>query len=385
MAKISKIAAVLPSKTTAADEKAMAKCFDEMVATQKDIDTLLDEVSKVKPLPAVTEVDLKKRQTFAKSRATEMKDMVKDRAKGTLHSNPGKMARVYKDLNEDVADANWLEGGIDKAQDEEFAKDVAKLTQKIVAGLPKGVTQQHFALGARINTFLTKNSKEKWVKYDANVIALEKEVATEVAEVQREQLIKALMSDSDYSNLKYNSKQKAIEAGIASATATAATVTVVLDAMLEKQRKPSKGSWASYLELGAGGSYSLKSGGSFDGMAIHLTMSKDSWTTAADGGVSVAANSVDQIFDKLLKVVDWKQLHATLEVSRSAADYPHVYLIDGVLGSDTRWEAARVLLGREAAWVTRGQTALAAALTKVETAIKAKIKEAKAQEGANVA
>ena len=119
-------------------------------------------------------------------------------------------------------------------------------------------------------------------------------------------------------------------------------------------------------------------------MVIHLTMSKDSWTANADGNVSVATNSVDQIFEKLLKVDGWKQLHATLEVSSKAADYPHVFLIDGVLGNDTRWEAARVLLDRDDDWVTRGQTALAAALTKVKTAIKAKIKLAKAEEGSNV-
>lgn len=384
MAKISKIAAVFPSKTTAADEKALAKCFDEMLATQKDIDALLVDVGKLDPLPAVTEVELKKRQTIAKSRAAEMKDMVKDRGKGTLHSNPSKMARVYKDLNEDVAQANWLEGGVDKALNEEFAKEVVKLTQKIVAGLPKGVSPGHLALGVMITSFVAKNTKEKWAKYDANVDALEKAVDKEAANIQREQGIKALMSDAGYAKLRYNTKQKAVEAGVASATATAATVTAVLDVLLERQRKPSKGSWASFLELGAGGSYKLTSGGSFDGMVIHLTMSKDSWTANADGNVSVATNSVDQIFEKLLKVDGWKQLHATLEVSSKAADYPHVFLIDGVLGNDTKWEAARVLLDRDDDWVTRGQSALAAALTKVETAIKAKIKLAKAEEGSNV-
>lgn len=384
MAKISKIAAVFPSKTTAADEKALAKCFDEMLATQKDIDALLVDVGKLDPLPAVTEVELKKRQTIAKSRAAEMKDMVKDRGKGTLHSNPSKMARVYKDLNEDVAQANWLEGGVDKALNEEFAKEVVKLTQKIVAGLPKGVSAGHLALGVMITSFVAKNTKEKWAKYDANVDALEKAVDKEAANIQREQGIKALMSDAGYAKLRYNTKQKAVDAGVASATATAATVTAVLDVLLERQRKPSKGSWASFLELGAGGSYKLTSGGSFDGMVIHLTMSKDSWTANADGNVSVATNSVDQIFEKLLKVDGWKQLHATLEVSSKAADYPHVFLIDGVLGNDTKWEAARVLLDRDDDWVTRGQTALAAALTKVKTAIKAKIKLAKAEEGSNV-
>lgn len=385
MAKISKIAAVMPSKTSAAEEKALARCFDEMLATQKDIDGLLDEVGKTKPLPATVEADLKKRLTIARSRAAELKDMIKDRAKGLLHSNPGKMARVYKDLNEDVAQANWLEGGIAKALDTEFDKEVAKLALRIAGALPKGVTPQHFALGAKVSAFRDKNAKEKWAKWDANVVAFEKEIDKLVANVQREQAIRALTSDPSYANLKFGTRQKAVDAAMGSATATAATLRPMLDALLERQRKPSKGSWASYLGLGAGGSYSLKSGGSYQGMAIHITMSKDSWTAGADGSVSVAANSVDQIYEKLLKVTDWKQLHATLEVSKDAKQYPHVYLFDGVLGNDTRWPVARALLGRDAGWDAGAQAALTAALTKLAGDIKDKIKEAKKQDGANVA
>ena len=384
MSKISKIAAVLPSKSSAAEEKALAKCFDAMLDAQKDIDGLLDEVGKSKPLPATTEVDLKKRLTIAKSRAAELKDMTKDRAKGLLHSNPAKMARVYKDLNEDVTQANWLEGGIGKALDAEFDKEVAKLALRIAGGLPKGVTPQHFALAVMIGTFRDKNAKEKWAKYDANVVAFEKEVDKNVANIQREQALKALVSDAAYANLKYAVRQKAIDAALGSATATAATLRPVLDALLERQRKPSKGSWASYLGLGAGGSFSLKSGGAYQGMAIHITMSKDSWTAGADGGVSVAANSVDQIYQKLLKVTDWMQVHATLEVSKDAKQYPHVYLFDGVLGNDTRWPAARALLSRDAGWDAGAQAALTAALTKLANDLKARITEAKKQDGANV-
>lgn len=384
MSKISKIASVLPSKSTAAEEKALAKCFDAMLDTQKDIDGLLAEVGKTKPLPATVEADLKKRLTIARSRAAELKDMTKDRAKGLLHSNPSKMARVYKDLNEDVAQANWLEGGIGKALDVEFDKEVAKLDLRIAGALPKGVTPQHFALGAKVSAFRDKNAKENWAKWDANVVAFEKEIDKLVANVQREQAIRALVSDPDYAKLKYNTRQKAIDAALGSATATAASLRPVLDAFLERQRKPSKGSWASYLGLGAGGGYSLKSGGSYEGMAIHITMSKNSWTAGADGGVSVAANSVDQICEKLLKVTDWKQLHATLEVSKDSKQYPHVYLFDGVLGNDTRWPAARALLGRDAGWDAGAQAALTAQLTKLKADLKARITEAKKQDGACV-
>ena len=93
MAKISKIAVVLPSKTGASEEKALAKCFDAMLETQKDIDAVLVAVGKVDLLPKASDDDLKKRLTIAKGRAAELKDMTKDRAKGTLHSNPSTKTR----------------------------------------------------------------------------------------------------------------------------------------------------------------------------------------------------------------------------------------------------------------------------------------------------
>jgi hypothetical protein len=385
MVKISKIAAVFPSKTTAADEKALAKCFDEMLATQKDIDALLVDIGKAKPLPAVTKVELNKRQTIAKSRAAEMKDMTKDRSKGTLHSNPSKMARVYKDLNEDVAQANWLEGGIGNALDIEFGKEVAKLATKILSALPNGVTQQHFGFAGLLKAFLEKNAKEKWVKFDDNAKAFATEIAKVAANVQREQGIKALKADAAYANLFFRNKEKAINAGIASAKATAQSVRVVLDALLEQQRKPSKGRWAVYLDLGAGGDYKLKKGGTFQGNKYHLRMSKESWTADADGGVSVATNSVDDIFEKLLSgTANWKQMHATLEVSDNADNNTHVFLIDGVLSNDKKWAAAATLLEKDAAWVKEAQTALKGALKEVADEIKAKIRKAKADDGLSV-
>lgn len=384
MTKVAKIAAVFPTKTSAADEKALAKCFDAMLDAQKDIDALLTDVGKTNPLPGTVDADLKKRLTIAKSRAAEIKDMTKDRAKGTLHSNPSKMARVYKDLNEDVAQANWLEGGVEKALGEHYDKDILVQTARLAKGLPAGVTVQHIAFVPMIKAFREKNVKEGWAKYAANLVALEKSINEDATNEKREQTIKALAQDAAYAGLRYATRQKVIDAGVAAPTATAATIIPILNAALEKQRKPSKGGWAKYLDLGAGGSYSLKSSGAFQGNAIHLTMSKDSWTAEADGAVSVATNSVQQIYEKLLKVADWKQLHATLEVPGPAKDYPHVFLFDGVLGGDTKWEAARVSLGRDAKWVTEGKAALTAELNKVAIDLKAKITEAKKQDGSNV-
>ncbi|MBI1173601.1 hypothetical protein GC209_19620 [bacterium] len=383
MPKIAKIAVVFPSKTSAADEKGLAKCFDAMLVAQKDIDGVLEEVGKTKPMPDPLEVDLKKRLKIATSRAAEMKDMAKDRKAGTLHSNPGKLSRLYDDLNSDVAQANWLEGGVGKALDDHFGDLVDKLETTLEASLPSGVTTKHFDFKGIMKAFREKNSKEHWAKYDENVKKLEKAVKKEADAVEREQALKAVGADKAFSTLKYAIRQKAVEAALKSDTETPTTLRTTLEDLLDKQRKPSKSQWASYLNLGAGGSYSLKSSGSFQGMAIHLTMSKDSWTSDADGKVTVT-DSAQTIYENLLKVVDWKQLHATLEVSKNAADFPHVFLFAGVLGNDTRWEAARVLLNRDGKWVGDAQKAVAKELGKLETTLLSKIAEAKKQDGANV-
>ena len=88
MTKITKIAAVFPTKTSAAEEKALAKCFDAMLAAQKDIDDLLTAVGKTNPMPSGLDADLKKRLTIAKSRAAEMKDMPKTAPKAFYTPTP---------------------------------------------------------------------------------------------------------------------------------------------------------------------------------------------------------------------------------------------------------------------------------------------------------
>ena len=155
-----------------------------------------------------------------------------------------------------------------------------------------------------------------------------------------------------------------------------------LAAALDKQAKPEKHRWASYLGLGAGGSYTLQQSGTFERMKIHLTMSKDSWTAAADGNVSVATNTVDQIYTKLLDTTGWKQLHATLEVPElKKSERPHVFLIAGVLGNDTKWENTRKTLNKDAKWVKAAQKALQDQLDLLEASLKRKLKAAKEKHG----
>jgi hypothetical protein len=234
-----------------------------------------------------------------------------------------------------------------------------------------------------LEAFRGKNSKEHWSRFAANRSVLVNECEKEAAAVAEEKAIKGLMSNPDFLPLKYARRQKIIEASLKEGKKPEVVRGLLVDA-LNEQDHPSKSRWAAYLELGAGGTYRLTQSGSYQGSSIHLTMSKDSWTADADGKVSLSANSVEQILTKLLKTPGWMQLHATLEVGESAAEYPHVYLFAGVLSNDTRWEAIRVKLSKDAKWVADGQKALQDQLDKVMVSLKKKVKEAKDAAGANV-
>src|SRR6185369_15565678 len=98
----------------------LAKVFDAIETAQDAVLGLLDEVAKTDPMPKDLEADIKKRRAISTGRAAELKDLEKAKKKGELHSNPSKLERLLKDLNEDIAAANWLEGGVEKAVDEHW-------------------------------------------------------------------------------------------------------------------------------------------------------------------------------------------------------------------------------------------------------------------------
>jgi hypothetical protein len=373
LAKISKIAVVFPSKTGASEEKALAKCYDAMLDTQKDIDTVLVAVGKADPLPKASEEDLKKRLTIAKSRATELKDMAKDRTKGTLHSNPGKLARVFKDLNEDVSNANALEGGLGGALDEEYiAKIKAQLTQ-VKPLLPEGVSGGSIDITAMVKTLTEAGKANSWKTFAKQWT----DFLDDCEEKGRVVGIKALRDFADVKPLKQGSRDSIIDKCVKDKK-TYDQAKAALKAALTIQMTPSKSRWASYLDMGAGGSYKLNPASAFEGYTVHWTMSNDTWTAAADGQVKIDSGSAAAVLEKILKSAAGAQAHATLEIGKKA-DYPHVYMFAGV-GNPVKWANAAAqaktevnpknpAASWEADWITRAQTQL----TKVMTDLKAEL------------
>jgi hypothetical protein len=381
---IAKLNFSVPSKPSKTDEKSLQKIVDALEKAQKDVLDLITELLKKDPLAPETKKALDGQKKICdSSRAPELKDLAKSEKAGELYSNVSKLQRLITDLNSDIANINKIEGGYDDDLDEYFKEKLEEVAKEIGTALPKGVTTLEIGLKQLLETFKAKNSKEHWARYDINRGILMTECEKKGEEVAEEKTIQAFMSSKDFLPLKYARREKIIQTGIKEGKKPEDVRQFLVDA-LDEQDHPSKARWAAYLELGAGGNYRLTQSGSYQGSPIHLTMSKDSWTANADGKVSISANSVEQILEKLLKTAGWMQLHATLEVGDTAADYPHVYLFDGVLSTDTRWEAIRVKLGEKPKWVADGQKALQDQLDKVMMNLKKKVKEAKDASGANV-
>ena len=382
MSKIAKIAVVLPSKTGASEEKALAKCFDAMLVAQKDIDALLVAIGKADPLPAATEDDLKKRLTFAKGRAAELKDMAKDRAKRTLHSNPGKMARVFKDLNEDVAQANGLEGGIAGALDEEYAAKIKAQIGQVKPLLPEGVSGGAIDITAMVKTLTEAGKANRWKTF----AKLWQDFLDDCAEKGRVAGIKGLRDWADVKALKQGSRDSIIDKCVKDKK-TYDQAKATLKTALTLRITPSKSRWANSLDMGAGGSYKLNPASPFEGYTVHWTMSNDSWTAAADGSVAINSGSAQAVLEKILKSAAGAQAHATLEIGKKA-EFPHVYMFAGT-GNPVKWTDAAAKAKAEANpknppatweadWITRAQTQLIKVMTDLKAELVKKIAAAQA-------
>lgn len=378
---VSKITAALPGKDA---KDAEDKCADIVEALLKTRDALVDELDAVKKsggqVPEITKEEERLRK-LVKGRGPELEDLKKAMKKRELHTNPSKLKRLIEDLNDDVTKTNALAAGLDAALEKHFSGELAKLVTEIEKTLPQGLTIASFSLAERVEAFKKKNAKEHWVNFKTNSDTFAKKCQTGAAEAFREQLINGFNSGVEFRPLKADVRDRLVQAGIKGGSSPA-EVRAELEAAFEIQDKPTKARWASFLKLGAGGSYRLNPAGAYLGNAIHWTMSNDSWAKDADGGVSIKDNSVDQLYEKLLKSTAGMQVHATLEIGNSRS-YPHVFLFAGVLPGDTKWEAARTANNFTAAWVTGAQKALSDVLAKIESDVKKKLKEAKDRNGAN--
>ncbi|MCH9688786.1 MAG: hypothetical protein K0V04_45560, partial [Deltaproteobacteria bacterium] len=294
-----------------------------------------------------------------------------------------KLARLVKALNRDVANTNSIAGSVEYERDKQYEKLVEDVESEITIALPGKVTPDDIRLPKLVREFKKKNKNEKWAKFSVNrknFVSDCRELGEKTdAEFKRQRELQGFMSGDKFRTLNYKTRAKLVEDGKKDEAKSAATVRNELRAALDAQRKPSKARWASFLNLGSGGSYTLTQAGAYKRVPIHLTMSNDSWTSEADGGVDVSTNSVDQIFEKLLEVEGWKQLHATLEVPGvEMKNRPHLYLFAGTRGSERKWAK----LQETEEWKEGAQKQMKSELSRVASSIKNKIAQAKNDDGA---
>ncbi|WP_077038078.1 hypothetical protein [Pelomonas sp. KK5] len=371
---IKKFDGKMPSKPDKSKEKELADLVKDMAAAQKAIVDCLDELEKAKLDTITAGVDKLRRK--ATGRAAELKDLEKEAKRGSLNTNPSKLDRLCKDFKEAVDDANALEGTLEAERNKHFEAEFASFTEEVTKALPKGVNTANMMLPTLLKAFKATHAKAGWAKFNAAARQTFKDDCVTAAQVQiRESGIKALGQEAAFAKLKLKARDKAIQDGIKDGS-TVAEVRQALEDAFDHQDLPSIARWKSYLELGSGATYKLTPAGAYRGSKIHITMSVDSWTADADGKVSLTGSSPEACLQKLLKVDGWKQLHATLEATARAADYPHVYLFAGVLAKDSKWEAARVELDLKDEWVTGAQAALQSALDSFKAGLIDKIKKA---------
>ncbi|TDK45121.1 hypothetical protein [Antarcticimicrobium luteum] len=388
MPKLTKISVSLPKKPTKADEKAFEKILKALQDAQAKIGAALDAIEADEPLVPDTADRIKKQRAITeRSRAAELKDLEKSKKRGELHSNPAKLERLIKDLNSDISKINDIEGSVHNDRNLHFGKELGAIEDEITRTLPKGVSAQSILLPALLKKFETRNGKAGWKNFSKERKALVGTCRDLGAEQARRNGISALANDAEMRKLKYNKRQKIVEDGLKDKGATIASVRKALEDALDDQDKPDKARWASFLELGAGGSYTLAQSGSYRGNKIHVTMSSDSWTSDANGKVSIEGNSVKGIYEKLLKqkgAKGWKELHATLEVRLPCGKNPHVFLFAGIPGNNQAWQELAGQTGWTPQAVDGVQKAMRDELDKVEARLLRKIKDAKDSHGATV-
>ncbi len=382
--KIAKISVSVPSKVSKATEAALKKTLDVLVAAQKSVVDLLAAVEKLDPLAPASTKELLKQQKITKGRAAVFKDFAKSAKRSELHTNPAKLKAMIKSLNSDIAAANGVEGGVAGHLDAFFQVQMNDIEDEITRALPKGVSGASIGLSGTLDRFKRKQSKLGWTRFSSARGPLIRECRDQGEEQDRKNKINGMMHDPEFRKIKIKKREKIVKAGVANLRATAKSVKAELEDAFEKQDKPGRNKWSTYLQLGAGGRYRVNKCGSYLGNKIHWTMSNDSWTANADGRVSIKDNSVDRIFSGILETTDWKQLHATLEVGSDARDWPHVFLFAGVLNNDRRWANAKSMLDVDNSWITKAQAQMNAELTKIRTDLKKKIKLAKDRGGANM-
>ncbi len=369
-----------PSKSS---EKNFVESAKAIQRTLDHVSTMLESIAQDEPVPENTEKAVEKQRKTLLRHAAELEDLARSQRRGELHTNPSKLKRLTEEVNRDVAKTNSIARSVKDERNEEYGELVKVLGREITNALPGKVEASGIRLSGLLKDFTNKNKSEQWRRFDHHKAQLAekcRELGQEAdAKLQRDSEIQGLMNRAEFRSLNYRTRAKLVENGKNDQNKSAATVRQELKAALDDQRKPNKSRWAKFLGLTSGGSYKITRSGAYGDAPIHWTMSNDSWNSDANGGVDVSTNSVEAIYEKLLRVDGWKQLHATLEVPGvHADDRPHVFLFAGVLGNDKKWAK----LDKSDSWKAGAKEKMKSQLSSLASGIKKKITEAKRLDGA---
>ncbi|MBI9086251.1 MAG: hypothetical protein JEZ11_21810 [Desulfobacterales bacterium] len=366
-------------------EEALGRNVDTLQAKKTEIVQFLSDLKKTDDVPRSVVADIAKEERIATSkRAAEFKDLAKSKKRGELGTNPGKLGRLCDDLNDDVVKANAIESTMVGEIDKVFIAQWVQMTTELTKYASKaGVAPRTIMLEQTMSSKCEALKKKRWKNFAKASAAFVIEIKAEIDEAARNAGVNAFRSASEYSNLRAKAKLGIIDKANRNKTSVDDTKKL-LDAAMEAQYSPSKSQWTQH--LGMTGYQIAGVNDKYDNMKIHITYDRNSWSRAAEGGISLKGAQADAVMKKLFETsVSWTyQMHATLEAKDEMGKSPHVYFG----GKNNHWNdtAAKLKLdGRtnlnEAKWVKDGIAKMTQVLNGVKAEIMRKIKAAISKHG----
>ena len=367
-----------------ATEETLGKNVDTLQSKSTEIVNFLSDLKQTDNVPKSVLADIAKQIRIASSRAAELKDLAKSKKRGELATNPVKLGRLCDDLNDDVVNANAIESQMVESIDKVFIAQWAQVETALTGYAVKaGVAPRNIMLERTMSTKCEALKKKRWKNFAKVSAAVVVETKTVIDEEARRSGVMAFRSASEYSNLRVKAKLGIIEKADQKKISVGDTKKL-LDAAMEAQYSPSKSQWTQHLGMTG---YSIDGiNDKYDNIKIHITYDQNSWSKAADGGISLKGANAGAVMKKLFETsVSWSyQMHATLEAKDANGKSPHVYFG----GRNNHWEdTAKQLkldgknIPNEAKWVNDGIAKVTQVLDGVKANIKRKIQDAISKHG----
>ncbi|MCA8977729.1 MAG: hypothetical protein KDC98_23595 [Planctomycetes bacterium] len=352
-------------------EKHLGEAQATMQAKNVELSQEIDGISYV---PDAVDDDFKKLTRTCRSRAAELKDLAKDKKRGELHGNVGKLIRLRDGLNDDVTDIEAFKKSVVAAIDAENAALIDDFEAEQTKKFNKAGVALWFLTDQIKDRRRTLKGKSR-AKVESSLQKLEPILETHRETQLMNAAVRALVSASDYKTLNPRKLRETIDAAIKNGDDVAQAKSA-LDAALDAQRKPTKDKWARYLDMTG---YQVAGvSDKYDGIPVHVTYDQNSWSNdAKQGRIDVSSSSADAIMEEMFGAVSWSyQLHATLEITAEDGKHPHVYWG----GRTNHWDVEGKG-GRDGEWARKGREKLQSVLDAAKAKILAKIKQVKAADG----